>query len=355
MQIYEELKKDKKIWELFTKQEEKKSLKTDKYGRYLSRFSKYNNLLYPSVSEYLIKKGHLHFEYPENKKFAVVLTHDIDDIKISNYHVLRSLIPFPPNRDFLGFIPILSERLKGNKSSYNNFKQILQLEEKYNAKSTFYFLTKNNDIFGDKYEIEDIREDICFILDNQFEIGLHTSYYAYNKLEEIKIEKEKLEKITGSKIKGVRNHLLRFSIPDSWEILSNAGFTYDTTLGYHDAIGFRNGMCHPFKPFNPVTNKQINILEIPLCISDVALFSFMKKNAKNSWEIIKKTIDAIERWGGVLTILWHNWAFSYPVSYAGLFGKEWIKLYEKILEYSNKKNGWLTSGINLSDFILKNI
>jgi peptidoglycan/xylan/chitin deacetylase (PgdA/CDA1 family) len=353
MQIYKELKKDSYIWELFTRQEEYIPSKLDKYGRFLSRFSRYQTILYPYVSDYLIKQGQFNFEYPENKKFAVVLTHDVDDISISNQHIIRSLLPFPINRDKLGFKRIFIEKLRGNKSSYNNFKQILGLEEKYDAKSSFYFLVKNNDIFGYKYKIDDIKEDICLILDNECEVGLHTSYYAFDKLDEIISEKEKLEKIIGKNVKGVRNHLLRFSIPKSWEILSKAGFAYDTTLGYHDSIGFRNGMCHPFQPFNLNTNKKIDIIEMPLCLSDMALFSFMKKSAIESWDIIKKVIDATEILGGVLTLLWHNWTFSYPVSYAGLFGKEWTILYEKILEYCYKRNAWLTNGKNVSKFISK--
>ena len=296
----------------------------------------------------------MHFDYPENKKFAIVLTHDVDDISISNQHLLRSFVPFPLNRDFLGFKPILLERLGGKKSSYNNFKQILKLEEKYDAKSSFYFLATDKDIFGYKYNIEDIPDDICYILESECEVGLHTSYYAFNQIDEIRSEKEKLEKIIGKKVKGVRNHLLRFNIPKSWEILSKVGFSYDTSFGYHNTIGFRNGMCHPFKPFNLDTNKQIDIIEIPLCISDVALFSFMKKNALESWALIKKLIDSTEMFGGVLTILWHNWTFAYPASFAGLFGKEWTTLYEKILEYCHKKNAWLTTAENISEFISAN-
>jgi peptidoglycan/xylan/chitin deacetylase (PgdA/CDA1 family) len=351
MKIYEELKKDPCVWEHFTRKEEYDSTRLDKYGRFISGFSKYDNILYPYVSEYLTKKKLIHFEYPDNKKFALVLTHDVDDINISNQHIIRSFLPYPLNRDLLGFKPILIEKLKGTKSSYNNFRQILQLEEKYNAKSSFYFLVNYKDIFGFKYKIKDVEEDICFLLDNEYEVGLHTSYYAFDKIDEIINEKEKLEKITGKKVKGVRNHLLRFSIPKSWEIFSKAGFTYDSTLGYHNKIGFRNGMCHPFRPFNINTNKQINIVEIPLCVCDMTLFSFMKRSAIESWNLIKKVIDTTEILGGVLTILWHNWTFSYPVSYAGLFGKEWTKLYEKILKYCNEKNAWITNGKNISELI----
>ena len=112
-------------------------------------------------------------------------------------------------------------------------------------------------------------------------------------------------------------------------------------------------MCHPFKPFNIITKKQIEIIEIPLCISDVALFSFMKRNALQSWTFIKNLIDITEMFSGVLTILWHNWTFSYPASFAGLFGKEWTRLYEKILKYGFSKKAWLTNGKSISDVFLK--
>jgi len=342
-ELHNIIKKEKNLWNLFTKKEEYQTNRIDKYGRISYKTGNNKNILNPIVSEYLIKNG-LHTEYENRKKFAVVLTHDIDDIKISNRHIIRSLIPFPPNRDLLGFKQIFSEKIKDKKSSYNNFKQILQLEQKYDAKSSFYFLAEDKDIFGYKYRIEDIKSDIWYIIDNDCEVGLHTSYYAFDKLDEIINEKEKLEKIIGKKVKGVRNHLLRFNIPKSWEILSEAGFLYDTTLGYHDTIGFRNGMCHPFQPFNLSTNKQIEIVEIPLCLSDLTLFSYMKKSTTESWKIIKKLIDTTEALGGVLTILWHNWTFSYPVSFAGLFGKEWTELYEKILKYCKKRNAWMGTG-----------
>jgi hypothetical protein len=113
-------------------------------------------------------------------------------------------------------------------------------------------------------------------------------------------------------------------------------------------------MCHPFRPFNLNSNKEIDIIELPLCIIDLALFSFMKKNAMESWELIKRSIDTTQKLGGVLTILWHNWTFSYPVSFAGLFGKEWTRLYEKILKYCYNKNAWLTNGREITDFLNKN-
>ena len=95
-------------------------------------------------------------------------------------------------------------------------------------------------------------------------------------------------------------------MPTTWELLRTAGFKYDTTFGYADCVGFRNGMCHPFQPFNLNTDQYIDIWEIPLTIMDKTLLSYMELDMATSWEITKRLIDTTEELGGVITVLWHN-------------------------------------------------
>jgi hypothetical protein len=350
--IHSELKKDTQIWELFTKKEEYTPKKIDKYDRATFKNSRHTDIQTPIVSEYLIKKE-FHPEYQDDKRFAIFLSHDIDDINISSWHLIRSLIPVPSHRDLFGWKKLFLAYLK-KQNPYINFQKIIQIEKKYEAASSFFFLATEKDIFGYKYQLQDIQDELVPILENECEIGLHTGFYAFNDTEKIIHEKKKIEEITGEKVVGVRNHLFRFITPLSWKRLAQAGFQYDTSFGYYDMIGFRNGMCHPFQPYDLIENKKINILEIPPCIVDISMFSYMKIDASSAWNYIKRLIDTVEKLEGVLTILWHNWTFSFPVSYAGLFGKEWTKLYEKILEYGYKKNAWLTNGKALTTCFLKN-
>ena len=349
--LYSELKKNPEMWDIFTQKEEYNRKKLDRYDRLSHRVSSQNNILTPTVSDYLTKKGY-HFNYEDGKKFAIFLSHDIDDINISVKQIFRSFIPTPIHRDHFGSIKFISSYLRKERP-YINFKKIIEIEKKYDATSTFFFLATRDDIFGKKYQLEEIEDEISYILDNKYEIGLHTGFYSFNDLQKIKIEKEKLEKISGKRAAGVRNHVFRFKIPRTWKLLSKAGFQYDSSFGYYDMIGFRNGMCHPFHPYNVSEDKKIDILEIPACIVDIVMFSYMKINAHEAWKYIKNLIDTVEKLGGVLSIIWHNWTFCYPVSYAGLLGKEWTKLYEKILEYGFKKNAWLTNGKAISDVFLK--
>jgi len=342
IQIYNELKKNPELWDLFTKKEEYFPKKLDEHGRFQFKSSKHKEVLHPTISEYLINQG-FKFEYPENKKFAIVLTHDVDDIFVKNKHILLSLFHLPKNRDVNNVVQMFKGRINKEKTPYLNFKKIIEIEKKYDASSSFYFLATSQDIFGVKYNLEDVREKINYLIDENCEIGLHTGYYSYNSLEKIKNEKNKLEKIVGNKILGARNHVLRFRTPESWALLSSAGFGYDTSFGYHDMIGFRNGMCHPFKPYDLNENREIDILEIPLNVQDMTFLMHFKISPKERWQYVKNLIDTVKQFNGVLTILWHNWTFCLPASYGGLFNKEWTKLYEKILNYGYKNDAWLTN------------
>jgi len=345
-QIYDEIKQKKKLWDLFTGFEEYSPIKLDEHDRFLFKYSKNKNILHPYVSEYLISKDY-HIEFPENKTFVLLPTHDIDDISIQNKHILMSFAFFPKSRDIPGIYNILKGKLNEKYSPYNNLKKIVDIEKKYDVTSTYFFLTDPYDIFGKKYTLDEVQDDMQYILNHGSEIGFHTGYFFYEDSDRIKKEKVKLEKSIGEKIIGVRNHGLRFKTPQSWNILAEAGFQYDSSYGFYDMIGFRNGMCHPFYPYDLQMNKQIDILEIPLNIQDWTISMMMKNNPSESWIKIKQLIDTVEKFNGVLNILWHNWTFSLPTSIGAIFTKEWTKLYEKVLNYTSKKNGWIT---NCKDF-----
>jgi hypothetical protein len=172
-------------------------------------------------------------------------------------------------------------------------------------------------------------------------VGLHGGHEAYNNPAEIKSEKQKLEKVLRKEVMGYRNHYLRFKTPETWELLADAGFSYDSTFGYHDCAGFRNGMCHPFKPYNLKTGKEIDILELPLTIMDTTLFhSQMHLDFKQAWSLTEKLILTVERCRGVLTVLWHN---TYMQG-------EYLEYYKKLLQYCYEKGAWMASGAQICNW-----
>lgn len=312
------LKANNEIWELFTRKEE--YIKTDIFihGRFPYYLSRNRDILTPIVSKFLMENN-FKFLFPNNHKFAVCLTHDVDNLI------------FPLNSRIEGFISHKS-LIKVLKNPYQNLKETIKLEKKYNATSSFYFLADES-----RYELEYIDNELGYIVDNGWEVGLHGGYNTYIDINAINQEKEELKKIVNREILGYRSHYLQFRIPDTWMLLSKAGFRYDTTLGFAEVVGFRNGMCHPFKPFNLDLNKEINIFEIPPTIMDNTLFEYMNLDSEYAWKMIKTLIDTVEKFNGIITIVWHNKSMTDLK----------LNIYEKILNYCSNKKAWLTSGENI--------
>jgi peptidoglycan/xylan/chitin deacetylase (PgdA/CDA1 family) len=342
MNMHTILQKNPDVWALFTRREEYQSIMRDKYNRFSYHASKYREIFTPKSSEYLIKNG-FHAEYPDNKPFAVCLTHDIDDLYTAKRVKVLEALGYLRNTQFSSCIDSFSQ-MRSKKLPLWNFSDIVKLEDRYDAKSSFYFMVQDRGDLDYNYDINDCESVIGGLLDKGYEVGLHGGHKAYNDLGEIKEKKKRLEKVLNKKVTGYRNHYLRFNVPETWSLLSDAGFLYDTTLGYNDCAGFRNGMCHPFKPFDLKTNKPIEILEIPLIIMDRTLKVNMNLDNARAWEISKMLIDTVEKYEGVLTVLWHN---------NDLVGEQ-RKFYEKILKYCAEKNAWMTSGDVIAKWWMKN-
>jgi peptidoglycan/xylan/chitin deacetylase (PgdA/CDA1 family) len=331
MQMHDILQQDPETWRLFACAEEYSETFRDGFDRFPHYMSRHREPFEPRASRYLIEQGYRP-EYPDGQPFAVCLTHDIDVVYKSalfkGYDTLRSLKNGNIKKSLADILQIRSKKLP-----WFNFSEIMALEEKYGARSSFYFLALAPGDQDYAYDVRDLEAEIGAIADAGWEVGLHGGHRAYCDPEALAAEKQRLEAVLGRPVVGYRNHCLRFRVPKTWELLSRAGFRYDTTFGYADCAGFRNGMCHPFKPYDLKAGSEIDILEIPLTIMDVTLDRYMRLDAEKAWEVTRRLIDATERCHGVITILWHN----------NIEGER-LKFYEKILRYCREKEAWMASG-----------
>lgn len=290
--------------------------------------------------------------WQEGKSFAVCLTHDVDEI-MKTYQWITYPIRFARERDFKRlYYQIISflYKIKG-KEPYWTFKNVLDIESDHHVKSTFFFLNETGKVklldkktwrhAGRRYSLNDPKVSgiIKELHYNGWDIGLHGSFYSYNNYKRIHNEKEALEAVLGSNVFGIRQHNLNLNIPETWLYQEKAGLEYDTTLGFNDCIGFRWGTCFPFQPFYAQENRALNILEIPLIIEDLPFFRY-----HNPWEEFLKILEEVEKHGGVLTLLWHHSVFN-KYEFPG-----WSDAYEKIIEYCKKKNAWITSAREISNW-----
>ena len=156
-----------------------------------------------------------------------------------------------------------------------------------------------------KYDALDCKDDIRKLIDRGCEVGLH-GIDAWRDLQKAKIESDHIRELTGQATIGVRMHWLYFD-ETSPETLDRAGFPYDSTFGYNDALGFRAGTTQPFLP--PGAER---LLELPLNIQDTAMFypSRMNLSESRALDSCKKLLGITKVFGGVVTVNWHTRSLS---------------------------------------------
>ena len=290
--------------------------------------------------------------WPDGKYFSVCLTHDVDEIR-KTYQWMTFPYKYAKKHDIRGvsnqFISLF-KKIKGEEPFWT-FKKIIEIENKFNTKSSFFFLNETGKVklfdrntwrhAGRRYDFNDpkVAEIIRELYIGGWDVGLHGSFYSYENGNKIIKEKKELENVLGNNVYGIRQHNLNLRIPETWLHQEKAGFEYDTTLGFNDCLGFRWGTCYPFRPFYAEQNKILKILEIPLIIEDLPFF-----RNKDPWKTGLEVIEMVEKYGGVLTLLWHHTVYNnheFP---------EWGAAYEKIIDFCGKKNAWIASAKEISDW-----
>jgi hypothetical protein len=142
----------------------------------------------------------------------------------------------------------------------------------------------------------------------------------------------------------VRQHYLHYDIRSTPRAHSEAGFKYDSTLGFNDNIGFRFGTCYPWCLYDLKAAEQLPIVEIPLIIQDAAMLS-PEKGLRLNWEMALDYIvlmtERVKEVGGVLTLLWHT---------NEIINLESLRVYKKSLEYLKRQNCWMTTVRQVGDW-----
>ena len=290
--------------------------------------------------------------WPDGKSYAVCLTHDVDEIK-KKYQWITHPLRCIKRRDVVGLsnqIASFRQKLSGSEP-YWTFDDILNMEREAGGCSSFYFLREDGRVtlqdsktwrhHGRKYDWNDehVAEIIRHLNAEGWEVGLHGSFYSYDKAEKLAEEKQSLEHVLGEPVRGGRQHNLNLLIPETWRIHESLNLAYDSTLGYNDCIGFRWGTCFPFRPYDSERNRMMELLEIPLIIEDLPFF-----REKDTWKAFLRINGRIEDVGGVLTLLWHHSvlnATEFPV---------WTECYQKILAHCRERNAWITSGEKIAEW-----
>lgn len=291
-----------------------------------------------SVSRLIYEEG-FRPVYPGGKKFAACISHDMD--LVYNHNSIQGNLLWGTVNLLKGNTQKATYHLSSLKKRKLNdswtISHTLDILDTYQVKSSFYFLALDEHERDFNYKIEQLDQDIHRLREQGHEVGLHGGHDAFDQQEKMQEERDKLEKITGARTRGYRSHFLNLAIPTTWHILQKCSFSYDASLGFSREIGFRNGMCYPFRPYLLDKQSWMDFFVLPLQIMDVALFLKKHVNYQDALNQCKKIIDENASMGGVCTLLWHN---NYMQGEMGKFFRE-------VLSYLHHMNAWMPTSLDL--------
>lgn len=177
---------------------------------------------------------------------------------------------------------------------YRNFARYMELEEKFGVRSTFFFRTMYEN--GD---CADYADDIAELGGGGWEIGLHLDPSSVSDVEKIRLEKSRLEELSGSEIRGNRVHYLS-NDPGLPGRLGGLGFSYDSSnkiskddISVQDMGYSRTG----------------GIIEFPVTVMDTYLFMRMGIKEAGIIPAIKGALllsRGANPDAGVVSLLWHD-------------------------------------------------
>jgi len=268
------------------------------------------------------------------RNFSFLLTHDVDIPQL-----WRNALS--PAKTMLGDIFKRKNKaaiwqhfnfIKKKKDPFDTFDELMDLSENQGLQSHFFFITGGNTRFDNNYEISDffIEKLITRIHERGHEIGIHPSYDTYQDAAMLSWEIEALRQVSPQSVKTGRQHFLRFAVPHTWQAWEDNGMEWDSTMGYAGAVGFRCGTCYPFPVFNVLTRRELDLVERPLLVMEVSLFSeaYMGLTQAEALVKVQEIVETVSRFEGEFVLLWHN-------SNLVLNGEDYWETYKAVLAMKN--------------------
>ena len=288
---------------------------TDHFGQWLEqKATEYGAVLFKKAA------------WPAGQEFAVALTHDVDFIRA--FHPLKKV--FLKLKARAGLTRDLSaQELENQDQQHWGFEQLLSFYDKKKWQATFFFIAKYSEGRHFRYRINSRRMKALFkkLVGDNHEIALHPSRFAFEHPRRYAVEKQKLEQVSGSTVKGMRQHYLRALFPAIWEKAAALGLNYEATLCYRRKSGFRSGTC---RPYFVVAGKK-EIVSVPTNFFENTLPN-EGADVESALQEIRLIIKHVKQHAGLLTALWHTNHILQPAAYVKIW-QEFLKLLEQEKPY----------------------
>ncbi len=209
----------------------------------------------------------------------VFLSHDVD-----------WRLAGPPKQHILDIRERFEQSVIDNIDStnpYDNFEQIMDIEEKHGCRSTFFFRTvyEGGDLTEYKTRINELES-------SGWEIGLHLDPGSIHDMEKIKKEYDDLSGMAKNRIIGNRVHYLNYD-EAMLDKLARLGILYDSSImpSRSDIIAENYGYI------------KKNIVQFPITVADVFMYRHHGVDESNMLSYFDRILEKDDR---MMSIIWHD-------------------------------------------------
>ncbi len=326
---------------LLSRYEEYLPHQKDMYGRYAHTNSlafRENFLTIPIVSiwltelrEALIKKFP-QFPIP-NSQFRFMPTYDIDEAYAYKYKswwrtagaTARAII-----KGQWSLLPARKAVLQGKqKDPYDSFQEMDKLHEMYDMKPVYFFLAAHHTGKFDKNILPGTAAMRVLFHQHaeKYSIGVHPSWQSGDDPSLIKKEIKTIEESAGITITSSRQHYIRFTLPQTFGHLIDAGIRQDFSMGYGSINGFRASVASPFYWYDLSKEKATELLLYPFCFMEANSFYEQKQSPQEALAEMRHYYSEVKKVNGTLITLWHNTFLGTDPFFAG-----WKEIYKQFVK-----------------------
>ncbi len=211
---------------------------------------------------------------------------------------------------------------------FDTFDFVLDLHRKHNLTSIFFFHVGDYDVNDKSIPVSSNKlQSLVKGVNDYADVGLHPSYASHAKPEKLNVEFSRLAKLIHQPVTKSRYHFIKLRMPSSYRELIENGVSEDYTMGYASKMGFRAGVCHPFKFYDLDYDAPTHLTIYPFYLMEATIKYYFKEDYDNAFPYFKEYIDKVKKHNGTFVSLWHNDSFSEWGQWKG-----WKPVYEKMVK-----------------------
>lgn len=281
--------------------------------------------------EKLLRKKFSHILISHNS-YKFISTIDIDNAyKYQEKGVMRSVggyLKSIVSFDRTDLIDRTSVLLRKEKDPFDSYDYQLEIQKKYKLNVIYFYLLGDYGVNDKNHPSNNygFQKLIKHLTDYSLP-GIHPSFGSNGNAKQVKIETNRLAKITHRDIFNSRQHYSMLKFPDTYFILQELGITDDYSMGYANFNGFRASYCLPFYWYDLDDELETNLKIHSYCLSETTLRYKDKATPLTISELAKPLIDEVKKYNGELITIFHNDTMGTAQEWI-----DWKNVYEDIVK-----------------------